>query len=155
MKPIKKNNRKSLGKAKDGINIPIPVAKLDLPDGYFSFIKKIKKTITQQRIKTVLSANKAMILLYWEIGKAILDRQYNEGWGAKVIDRMSHDLKDEFPDMSGFSPRNLKYMKKFAKEWQDKEIMQRTVAQIPWRSNITLLDKLKDPKVRLWYAEKH
>jgi predicted nuclease of restriction endonuclease-like (RecB) superfamily len=92
--------------------------------------------------------------MYWNIGKSIIARQSAEGWGTKVIDRMSYDLKDEFPDMSGFSPRNLKYMKKFAEAWPDIEIVQRTVAQIPWRSNITLLDKLKEPKLRLWYAEK-
>ena len=95
-----------------------------------------------------------MIMLYWVIGSAILERQKNEGWGAKVIDRMSFDLRNEFPDMRGFSPRNLKYMRRFAEEWQDKELVQRTVALIPWRSNITLLDKLKDPKIRLWYAQK-
>jgi predicted nuclease of restriction endonuclease-like (RecB) superfamily len=67
---------------------------------------------------------------------------------------MSYDLKTEFPDMNGFSPRNLKYMRKFAEAWSDFEIVQRTVAQIPWRSNITLLDKLKDSEQRLWYAQK-
>jgi predicted nuclease of restriction endonuclease-like (RecB) superfamily len=81
------------------------------------------------------------VQLYWEIGNAILTRQQNEGWGTKVIDRMSYDLKTAFPDMRGFSPRNLKYMRKFSEAWPDKEIVQRTVAQIPWRSNITLLGK--------------
>ncbi len=69
--------------------------------------------------------------------------QQSEGWGAKIIDRLSHDLKAAFPDMSGFSPRNLKYMRKFAQEWHDREIVQHTVAQIPRRSNLTLLDKLE------------
>lgn len=95
-----------------------------------------------------------MVVMYWNIGKSIVERQKSEGWGSKVIDRMSHDLKEEFPDMAGFSPRNLKYMKKFAEAWPDFEIVQRTVAQIPWRSNIALLDKLKEPELRLWYAEK-
>ena len=67
---------------------------------------------------------------------------------------MAYDLKQAFPEMHGFSPRNLKYMRKFAQEWPDVEIVQRTVAQIPWRSNITLLDKLKEPETRLWYAPK-
>jgi len=77
-----------------------------------------------------------------------------EGWGAKVIDRLSHDLKGAFPDMGGFSPRNLKYMRKFAESWPDRSIVQRTVAQIPWRSNLALLDKLQDNETRLWYAQK-
>lgn len=125
-----------------------------MPKGYESFLKNLKERIISERLKTLLSANAAMIMLYWEIGKSILSRQQSEGWGAKVIDRLSHDLKTAFPDMSGFSPRNLKYMRKFAQAWPDREIVQRTVAQIPWRSNLTLLDKLDDPQLRLWYAHK-
>lgn len=67
---------------------------------------------------------------------------------------MSKDLKDAFPEMSGFSPRNIKYMRKFAQCWPDEKIAQRVVAQIPWRTNITLMDKLKTPEERIWYAEK-
>lgn len=84
-----------------------------------------------QRLKVVLNANSSMICLYWNIGKAILQKQEEEGWGAKVIDRMAKDLKDAFPDMFGFSPRNIKYMRKFAECWPDFEIVQRVVAQIP------------------------
>jgi hypothetical protein len=89
-----------------------------------------------------MSANVAMVLMYWDIGQCILQRQQQEGWGARVIDRLSHDLKTVFPDMTGFSPRNLKYMRKFADAWPDRVIVQRTVAQLPWRSILTLLDKL-------------
>lgn len=74
--------------------------------------------------------------------------------GTKIIDRLSFDLKETFPEETGFSPRNLKYMRKFAEAWTDFEIVQRTVALIPWRINITLLDKLKEPSLRLWYAQK-
>ncbi len=95
-----------------------------------------------------------MILMYWNIGKSIIEQQSKESWGSKVIDRMSYDLKEEFPDLAGFSPRNLKYMRKFAESWPDFKIVQRTVAQISWRGNITLLDKLKEPELRLWYAQK-
>lgn len=149
-----KSDRKSMGTSKPGVIIPVPMSSSEMPEGYFSFIKQIKDTIVRQRLKTILAANTSMIMLYWELGHAILERQRNEGWGAKVIDRMSVDLKKEFPDMSGFSPRNLKYMKRFAEEWPDVELVQRTVALIPWRSNITLLDKLKEPELRLWYAQK-
>ena len=75
-------------------------------------------------------------------------------WWLKVIDRLSQDLKNAFPDMTGLSPRNLKYMRTFSESWPDREIVQRTVAQIPWGSNIALLDKLKDPELRTWYAQK-
>jgi predicted nuclease of restriction endonuclease-like (RecB) superfamily len=95
-----------------------------------------------------------MIEMYWDIGNEILRRQQNEGWGAKVIDRLSKDLKDVFPDMNGFSPRNLGSMKKFAATWSDFSILQQVVAKIPWRSNIMLMDKLADEQTRLWYARK-
>lgn len=92
--------------------------------------------------------------MYWDIGHDILQKQAIDGWGAKVIDSLSVDLKEAFPEMNGFSSRNLKYMRKFAEAWRDREFVQRTVAQIPWRSNLTLLEKLKDPQLRVWYAEK-
>ena len=76
-----------------------------------------------------------------------------EGWGTKVVDRMSHDLISQFPEMHGFSPRNLKYMRKFAQTY-DYEFVQRVAAQIPWRSNIVLMEKLRDNQSREWYAQK-
>ena len=137
----------------DKISMPVAVSRHQLPSDYGDFLTEIKNRIQQERIKAVLSANSALVMMYWDIGSSILIRQQKSGWGAKVIDRMSHDLKEEFPDMSGFSPRNLKYMRKFAEAWPDRKVVQRTVAQIPWRSNLALLAKLRDEKLRLWYAK--
>jgi predicted nuclease of restriction endonuclease-like (RecB) superfamily len=117
-------------------------------------LDEIKQRIQTERLRVVMSANSAMVLLYWDIGRLILERQKNEGWGAKVIDRLSADLCRAYPDMSGLSPRNLKYMRTFAAAWSDREFVQRLVAQIPWRSNIALPDKLDKPAMRQWYAEK-
>jgi len=150
---LNENNRIQKGKPIDGVVFPQADTLQHLPEGYSDFITQLKERIAQERIKTVLSANVSMIILYWEIGKRILENQQKEGWGAKVIDRMSFDLKKAFPEMQGFSPRNLKYMRKFAEAWPEIEIVQRTVALIPWRSNITLLDKLKDTQTRLWFAQ--
>ena len=151
---MENESRKEMGKKKAKVIFPLPDTLLNLPKGYPSFIEAIKEQILESRLKNILAANSSMILLYWEIGKSILERQKNEGWGAKVIDRMSYDLKQAFADMSGFSPRNLKYMRTFAEAYPNIELVQRTVALIPWRSNITLLDKLKEPHLRLWYAQK-
>jgi predicted nuclease of restriction endonuclease-like (RecB) superfamily len=149
-----KSIRKQRGREKEKVVFPVAESLSKMPENYRDFISGLKEQIKRERLKAVLSANSAMIVLYWKIGRAILEKQQDEGWGTKVIDRMSHDLKESFPDMSGFSPRNLKYMRKFAEAWSNFEIVQRTVAQIPWRSNITLLNKLKDPELRLWYAQK-
>jgi hypothetical protein len=90
----------------------------------------------------VVAANSAMVRLYWDIGRMILERQHRAGWGAKVIDRLAADLREAYPDMKGFSPRNLKYMRAFAAAWPDAEIVQRIVARLPWRQNIALLERV-------------
>lgn len=146
--------RKNRGRKIEGVNLPISDLKHKMPSDYESFFKALKERITSERITSVLSANSRMIVLYWDIGNMILKKQQEEGWGAKVIDRLSNDLREAFPDMTGFSLRNLKYMRKFAASWPDRKIVQRTVAQIPWRSNLTLLDKLNNPEMRHWYAQK-
>lgn len=128
--------RKQRGQEKDQVVFPLSETLLEMPENYLGFIKEIKARIVKTRLESVLAANSAMILLYWEIGNAILHHQKKEGWGTKIIDRMSYDLKTAFSDMQGFSPRNLQYMRKFAEAWPDIEIVQRTVALIPWRSNI-------------------
>jgi predicted nuclease of restriction endonuclease-like (RecB) superfamily len=81
-------------------------------------------------------------------------RQAEQGWGGKVIDRLAHDLRTAFPTMKGFSPRNLKYMRAFAEAWPDTEFVQAVLAQLPWYHQLALLDKLRSPETRRWYAVK-
>jgi predicted nuclease of restriction endonuclease-like (RecB) superfamily len=147
-------DRKSRGRNKPDVIMPTPAPLREMPKKYGEFLAKLKERISRERFKAILSANFALVLMYWDIGQSILERQHNEGWGAKVIDRLSHDLKTAFPDMSGFSPRNLKYMRKFAESWPDKAIVQEVLAQITWYHNLALLEKNKEPEVRLWYARK-
>ena len=101
------DDRKKMGADKDGVIFPIAPKLSEMSDSYLQFIEKIKDTIQQQRISVVLNANASMICLYWNIGQAILQKQADEGWGAKVIDRIAADIKAAFPEMSGFSPRNI------------------------------------------------
>jgi predicted nuclease of restriction endonuclease-like (RecB) superfamily len=101
-------------------------------------------------MRATLAVNSELTLLYWEIGRSILNRQETEGWGAKVVDRLSVDLRLAFPDMKGLSPRNLKYMRRFSEAWPDRAIVQQAAAQIPWFHNCVLLDKVKEPDLRLW-----
>jgi len=125
-----------------------------LPSDYLSFLKELKQQIQQAQLCAGLAANRELIYLYWNIGCSILERQEKEGWGAKIIDRLSMDLKKEFPDMRGFSSRNLKYMRAFAETWPDESIVQQLVAQIPWGHNLKLLDIISDNHEREWYAGK-
>ena len=84
----------------------------------------------------------------------ILDRQERAGWGAKVIDRLSSDLRAAYSDMQGLSARNLKYMRAFAAAWPDRQIVQEPLARITWYHNIALLEKLTKREHRLWYARR-
>ncbi|WGW14141.1 PDDEXK nuclease domain-containing protein [Saxibacter everestensis] len=93
-----------------------------------------------------------MLMTYWAIGRDILERQSEEGWGARVVDRLSGDVRSQFPGSKGYSPRNLKYMRAFAAAWPDQAIVQASLAQLPWYHQIALLEKLNDPETRLWYA---
>lgn len=136
----------------------MPVSKSDslfpVDEIYASFLRSLKDQIRQAQVKAALAVNHELILLYWKIGREILTRQQQEGWGTKVIDRLARDLKREFPEMSGFSSRNLKYMRSFAEAYPDEPIVLRVIAQIPWGHNQTLLNKLKSTDQRIWYAQK-
>ena len=105
------DRRKAFGTVKPGVLFPVPDTLAHMPADYGVFFSEIKAIVARERIKAVMAANATMVLMYWDMGQSILLRQRNEGWGARVIDRLSHDLKSAFQDMTGFSPRNLKYMR--------------------------------------------
>ena len=126
----------------------------ELPVDYAEVLANVRVRIAQERVRVVVAANSAMVLLYWDIGRTILARQGLEGWGAKVISRLATDLQQSFPAMKGLSPRNLMYMRAFAQSWPDPAIVQEALAQLPWSQNLALLERLPDPAQRLWYAEK-
>lgn len=129
-----------------------PVAQLGkAPVGYALLLDDLKGKIRSAQIRAGLAANRELVLLYWEIGRLILDSQRQEGWGAKVVDRLARDLRHEFPEMKGLSPRNLKYMRMFAEAYQDIQFVQQAVAQIPWGHNVRILDHIKNPAEREWY----
>lgn len=124
------------------------------PEGYGEWLTDLKGRIHNAQQRATLAVNRELVQLYWQIGNDILIRQAQQGWGAKVIERLAQDLRTAFPDMKGFSPRNLKYMRAFAEAWPDAAIVQQAVAQLPWGHNLVLLDKLPGPETRRWYATK-
>ena len=123
-------------------------------EGYDEFLCELKDQIRHRQIKAAVAVNKELNLLYWRIGRDILERQQRQGWGKAVVERLSADLQRAFPDMRGFSSRNLKYMRAFAQAWPDEEIVQQLVAQIPWGHNLRLLERLESRELREWYARK-
>ncbi len=153
-----------------------------LPSGYAPLLAGLKTRVRTAQVKAALSVNRELILLYWHLGREILRAQKAEGWGAKVVARIAKDLTAEFPELGGFSVRNLDYMLSFAEAWAPSSILQQPVAELiknpakpsrtailqqpvaeldvppdplsllPWSTNLILLHKLKDPATRLWYA---
>ncbi len=109
-----------------------------IAEGYDDFLRDLKERIRNAQVRAVLAVNRELVLLYWQIGRDILTRQQQQGWGAKVIERLSADLRSSFPEMKGFSRTNLLYMRAFAEAYSDEQIVQQLAGQIPWFHNCTL-----------------
>lgn len=124
----------------------------ELPEGYADFLKDLKGRIRATQKKAVLAANSQMILLYWQIGREVRDLQNIQESGDKDIDCLHDDLRREFPSMKSFSTHNLRHMMAFAAAWPDRQFVEEVVAQLPWGHNLALLNKLKKPEEREWYA---
>ncbi|MED5606510.1 MULTISPECIES: PDDEXK nuclease domain-containing protein [Pseudomonas] len=131
-----------------------PTSLSTAPQGYADWLVDVKSRIHAAQQRATLAVNRELVQLYWQIGRDILQRQAKQGWGAKVIDRLAQDLRSAFPDMKGFSLRNLKYMRAFAEAWPDESFVQEVLAQLPWYHHLALLDKLPGPETRKWYAAK-
>jgi predicted nuclease of restriction endonuclease-like (RecB) superfamily len=131
-----------------------PVSLTAAPEGYADWLADLKGRIHSAQQRATLVVNRELVLLYWQIGQDILGRQAQQGWGAKVIERLAHDLRAAFPEMKGFSPRNLKYMRAFAQAWPEVQFVQQAAALLPWGHNLVLLDRLNTPAERRWYTAK-
>ena len=125
-----------------------------IPSEYAAWLVDLKKQIREAQIRAVATVNSELVMLYWRIGKDILDRQDIQGWGSKVVGQLAADLKREFPDMKGFSRANLMYMRGFSESWPNVGIVQQLVGQLPWGHNLALLSKLKSVDNRIWYAQR-
>jgi predicted nuclease of restriction endonuclease-like (RecB) superfamily len=148
-----------------------------LPKDYPRFLSGLKERIRAGRFKVALSANRELTAMYWDLGRQVVERQKRGSWGMKIIDQAARDLRAEFPGMSGLSASNIWRMRAFYRAWADADailarsvrelgapiprrpvsgspgsILPRPVAELPWRHNVALLEKLKNPQERLWYA---
>jgi len=176
---------KKRGKAPKSM-VQQPVAQL--PADYPELLEELKTRIRASQVKAALSVNRELIHLYWSIGESIVQRQRAEGWGKTVVERLSADLRREFPDISGFSAGNIWRMRAFYFAWAEETTAQpepemdlsnlaqparesrrkeklaqparemnfakppETIAEIPWFHNVILIEKVKEPAQRLWYA---
>jgi len=147
---------------------------------YTDLLASVKQRIRQGQARAVLAANAELIALYWDVGRMIHERQRQEGWGAGVIPRLARDIRNELPEVKGFSERNIGRMIAFYRTYSEdteflpqpvakietpekvpqpvaqmdfRAILQRLAAKIPWGHNILLLEKVKDLSARLWYMQ--
>ncbi|MDZ8173236.1 PDDEXK nuclease domain-containing protein [Microbacterium xanthum] len=126
-----------------------------VPDDYAATLEDLKQQVHTARLRVQRKTNNELLQLWWHIGQVIRTRRTQESWGTNVLARLAKDLRDEFPSMKGFSPANLRYMRRFAEAWPELDsIRQRPVGELPWGHVIELLDKLDDQELRDWYAAK-
>ena len=123
------------------------------PEGYADWLAEVKARVLSARQRAALAVNAELVSLYWHIGRDILERQAQQGWSSNVIECLGRDLREAFPDMKGFSSRNLKYMRYFAEHCPQQTFGQQPAAQLPWFHIVTLLTKLSNTEERAWYAQ--
>ncbi|MCL2422799.1 MAG: PDDEXK nuclease domain-containing protein [Micrococcales bacterium] len=137
----------------------IPVSTPEVPGttkaplGYHTWLDELKTRVRTTQVRAARAANTEILRLYWSVGHDILSRQRDEGWGAGVVDRLSRDMQAEFPTQTGWSRRNLQWMRKVAETWPDEEdFVHHVGAHLPWRHITVLVDRLKTREERDWYA---
>lgn len=114
-------------------------------------VSEVISGVRNAQQRALLSVNRELVLLYWNVGNIILERAE---WGNKFIENLSADIRKEFPELTGFSPRNLKNMRRFAEAYPSKQIVQQLVAQIPWGHILHLMERVSDTNVQMWYMQK-
>ena len=125
-----------------------------LPGDYKDTLDSIVNKIKMAQQNAALSANYYLLKLYWDIGNIIVDKKNREDWGTGVIERLSIDLKNTFPDIQGFSARNLRNMRQLVENYPDEKIVETTLSQITWSHNLVLMNKVKNIEERKWYINK-
>lgn len=126
---------------------------LQLDQNYKSFLKDLKSRLRTSQIKAGLAVNKELIKFYWELGSDIIKYQKQYKWGEKFLEQLSHDLRQNYPGMQGFSKKNLEHMRRFALLYPNIEFAKQVVSQLPWGHIVRLMQMVKDQKVKEWYAE--
>ncbi len=122
-----------------------------LPADYAALLAEVKKRVRSAQYEALKAVNKELVALYWDIGKLIAVRQTNADHGAAIAEQLAADLRQEFPGVSGYSRRNVFYMREFYLAYCDLPKVQPLVAQIGWTHNLIILQRCKDPLEREFY----
>lgn len=120
---------------------------------YIEVLNEIKESVLHSRIKTIQTVNSELVKLYWNIGKLIVERQYELGWGKAVVDRLANDLQKELPNKKGFSSRNLWDMRRLYERYQSEPKLRQLVAEIPWGHNLLIMNKVSNNNEAIYYIK--
>lgn len=126
---------------------------LSLDENYKNFLTEIKNRLKTAQIRAALAANSELIKFYWQLGSNLIEKQKTYKWGEHFLEQFSHDMRRAFPEMQGFSVRNLQRMRQFAQLYPDLAIAPQAVAQLPWGHIALLIHTIKDKQIREWYAQ--
>jgi predicted nuclease of restriction endonuclease-like (RecB) superfamily len=124
---------------------------LPLPSDYNQLLAEVKDRIRSAQYAALKAVNTELVGLYWDLGRLIVEKQEQSGWGKSVVERLSQDLRKEFPGVAGFSVQNLWYMRQFHLEYREHEKLQPLVGEIAWAHNLVIMSKCKDPLEREFY----
>lgn len=124
---------------------------------YAKFVRQLKEKIQSSQFKAALMVNRELVCLYWDIGREIVERQEEDGWGSGVIDRIARDIQNEFPGIEGFSRTNMGRMRAFYQAYSNSpqavgKLEELPIFNIPWGHNIAIFERIKSLDERLWYA---
>ena len=133
-------------------SFPSTPDRISMPEWYPDLLASVAGRVAAGRSRAIAAVNSELLATYWAIGADLIYREAQEGWGTRVVLRLSADIRAQFLGTKGYSPRNLRYMKSFAAAWPESSILQGSLARLPWYHQIALLEKLGDPATRLWYA---
>lgn len=125
---------------------------LRLDQNYNDFLGSIKDRLKAAQNRASIAVNKELIKFYWELGCELLEKQKLHAWGDKFLDQFSQDLRQAFPEMQGFSKRNLEHIRRFATLYPTIEFAKQAVSQLPWGHIVRLMQMIKDQNIREWYA---
>jgi predicted nuclease of restriction endonuclease-like (RecB) superfamily len=126
---------------------------LILDENYINFITGIKERLRAAQVRAALAANSELIVFNWQLGKDLIEKQKAYKWGDQFLEQFSKDMRQAFPEMRGFSKRNLEYMRRFAQVYPNLEITKQAVSQLPWGHIVRLMQMVKDEQIREWYAQ--
>lgn len=160
--------RRFRGREREGAAFPVPAPKGEMPADYLNVLAELKQRIAAAQVRAARAVSRELVALYWHIGETIVQRQEAAAWGNSVVERLAHDLRKAFPDLKGFSPRNIWRMRAFFLAWSRGEKLTQPVSgsdvasgpagppdvvfELPWGHNIVLLQEVENPQDRLWYA---